>query len=231
MTSGEHNALHCLHRYLGPSVIHNTTIIENWEEYLVNMEIPYENGKIEGGGFCLQWISFIFNVNIQVWSLYGNDVVNLYFSNSNCDRTIDVLSFETDTIHIHYEPLVREKYDYICNQHCDQRTMGLVNTHGINYDRDTMLPLTKSLGDNVLVLKHVSGKFQHRFHVHYGDKITLENNSAVPEMACHKEKRSTIENNRFSYHPQGCRLIGKCRVNGRKYVKEVSSSILTPIYL
>jgi hypothetical protein len=30
---------------------------------------------------------------------------------------------------------------------------------------------------------------------------------------------------------QGCRPIGKCRVNGRKYVKEVSSSILTPIYL
>jgi hypothetical protein len=30
--------------------------------------------------------------------------------------------------------------------------------------------------------------------------------------------------------PQGCRPTGKCRVNGRKYVKEVSSSILTPIY-
>jgi hypothetical protein len=30
---------------------------------------------------------------------------------------------------------------------------------------------------------------------------------------------------------QGCRPIGKCRVNGRKYVKEVSSLILTPIYL
>jgi hypothetical protein len=29
---------------------------------------------------------------------------------------------------------------------------------------------------------------------------------------------------------QGCRPIDKCRVNGRKYVKEVSRSILTLIY-
>jgi len=28
--------------------------------------------------------------------------------------------------------------------------------------------------------------------------------------------------------PHGCRSIGMCLVNGRKFVKEVSSSILTP---
>jgi hypothetical protein len=44
------------------------------------------------------------------------------------------------------------------------------------------------------------GKCQHICHVHGRDKITLENNSATSEMACHKEKRSTIENNRLSYH-------------------------------
>jgi hypothetical protein len=31
--------------------------------------------------------------------------------------------------------------------------------------------------------------------------------------------------------PQRCRPIDKCHVNGSKYVKEVSSSILTLIYL
>jgi hypothetical protein len=30
--------------------------------------------------------------------------------------------------------------------------------------------------------------------------------------------------------PQRCRLIGKCHVNGMKCKKEVSSSIITPIY-
>jgi hypothetical protein len=32
------------------------------------------------------------------------------------------------------------------------------------------------------------------------DKITLENSSATSEMACHKEKRGVVENNRLSYH-------------------------------
>jgi hypothetical protein len=74
------------------------------------MEMPYEKGKIEGGAFYLQWISFIFNVNIQVWSLHDNNIVNLYLTGSNCDKIVDVLSFETQTIHVHYEPLLREKY-------------------------------------------------------------------------------------------------------------------------
>jgi hypothetical protein len=42
---------------------------------------------------------------------------------------------------------------------------------------------------------------------------------------------SHVAQNIISSSPRGCRPIGKCGVNGRKYVKEVSSSILTPIYL
>jgi hypothetical protein len=171
MKSSDQNALHCLHEYLGPGAIHNTTIIVNWQEYLVNMAMPYEKGKIEGGGFCLQWISFIFNVNIQVWSLHGSNIVNLYCTNSNCNRTIDVLSFETYTVDVHYEPLLRERYSDICDEHCDQWTMGAVNTCGRNYDRDTILPLRKSMGGNVLVLEHVQGRCQHRCHAHCGIKL------------------------------------------------------------
>jgi hypothetical protein len=41
--------------------------IGNWEEYLVNMALPYEKGNLEGGIFFFQWLSIIFRVNIQVW--------------------------------------------------------------------------------------------------------------------------------------------------------------------
>jgi hypothetical protein len=103
MKSGDHNALHCLHEYLRPGLVGNTTIA-NWQKYLVNMEMPYEKGNIEDRDFNLQWISFIFNVNIQVWSLHDNNIVNLYSNGLNCDKTVDVLSLETKIIHVHYEP-------------------------------------------------------------------------------------------------------------------------------
>jgi hypothetical protein len=164
------------------------------------MEMPYEKGKIEGGAFCLQWISFIFNVNIQVWSLHGNNIVNLYSANSNCDKTIDVLSFETHTVHVHYEPLLREKYSEICDEHCDQCIVGAVNTCGNKHDRDTMLALRKSMGDNVLVPEHVLGRHQDKHNAQCEDKITLENSSVVGGMGCHKEKKPAVENNRLSYH-------------------------------
>jgi hypothetical protein len=53
-----------------------------------------------------------------------------------------VLSFETNTFHILYEPLLREKYNGICNGNYDQCTMSLVNTHGIDYDVDKVVSTT-----------------------------------------------------------------------------------------
>jgi hypothetical protein len=198
MKSGDQNALHCLHEYLTPGLVGNTTTIANWQKYLVNMEMPYEKGKIEGGAFCLQWISFIFNVNIQVWSLHGSNIVNLYSAGSNCDKTVDVLSFETHTVHIHYEPLLREKYSEICDEHCDQCIVGAVNTHGNKHDRDTMLALRKVCMDNVLVPGHVLGRHQDKHNAQCDNKITLANSSAVGGMGCHKAKKPAVE--RLSYH-------------------------------
>jgi hypothetical protein len=63
--SGDQNTLLCLHQYPGPGVIHNKTMFVNSKEYLENMAMPYERGKIEGGRFCFQWISIIFNVYIS----------------------------------------------------------------------------------------------------------------------------------------------------------------------
>ena len=122
MKSGDQNALHCLHAYLRLVPINITTTILNWQEYLVNMVVPYKKENIEGGVFFLQWISFIFNVNIQVWSLHGSNIVNLYSVGLNCDKTINVLSFETHKIHVHYDPLLRDKYSEIFDQYHAQWT-------------------------------------------------------------------------------------------------------------
>jgi len=107
--------------------------------------MPYEKGKIESGALCLQWISFIFNANIQVWSLHGSNIFKLYSTSSNCDRIVDVLLFETHIVHVHYEPLLREKYSEICDQHCHQRTLSAMNTSASKHDRDTILALIKNV--------------------------------------------------------------------------------------
>jgi len=57
------DALHCLEQYLIVYVIHYA-MNNNWQQYLINMAMPYEKGQVEGGPFCLQWISIIFKVNI-----------------------------------------------------------------------------------------------------------------------------------------------------------------------
>jgi len=90
-----------------------------------------------------------------VWCLHGSNIVNLYLAGSNCAKIVDVFSFETDTIHNHYEPLLREKCSEICDENCDECIVGVVNTCGNKHDRETMLDLSKDMHGNVLVPGHV----------------------------------------------------------------------------
>jgi hypothetical protein len=104
---GSQQAFNCLHQHLLPYLIESMPTIGSWQQYLVNMAMPYEKGNIEGGTFCLQWISIIFRVNIQVWSTLSDGTVHFYCIDSNYDQTIDIISSKTDTPHIHYQPLIR----------------------------------------------------------------------------------------------------------------------------
>jgi hypothetical protein len=82
--------------------------------------LPYEKGNIEGGPFCFHWVSIIFEVNIQVWSSIAGSIVQSYIIHSKSDKTIDIMSFEIDTSHIHYEPLVTQNCNEGCTFHCNQ---------------------------------------------------------------------------------------------------------------
>ncbi len=73
------------------------------ETYLIN------RGSIP---FCLQWISIIFKVNIQLWPFITNISVNLYSIYSYCSKTYHIVSCKTYAFQIHYEPLVREEIGY-----------------------------------------------------------------------------------------------------------------------
>jgi hypothetical protein len=128
--------------------------------------MPYKKGKIEGGTFHLQWISIIFNVNIQVWSSHSMNILSLYPARSTCDKTVDVLSFETDPFHIHYEPLLTEHHNGICNVHSGQLSMALNNPHRVDYHVSMEVPTTTSTNHNVLPPENVLESHQRIHCVH-----------------------------------------------------------------
>ena len=113
------------HEHLSPYLLENMPTIASWQEYLVNMALPYEKGNVEGCRFCLQWLSIIFRVNIHVWSTFLDGTVHSWSIDSNYDRTIDILSQKTDTTHIHYEPLISHIGSSGLKVHATQTTSNL----------------------------------------------------------------------------------------------------------
>ena len=103
---GIQQAFRCLHQHLWPYLLENMPTVGSWQKYLVNMVLPYEKGNVEGCRFCLQWLSMIFRVNIQVWSAFLDGTVHSQCTDSNYDQTFDILSLKIDTTHIHYEPFL-----------------------------------------------------------------------------------------------------------------------------
>jgi len=106
LMGSDEDALHCLEKHLTNETIQIQTMVAGWQQYLINMEMPYEKGVVEGTSFFFQWTSIIFNVNIQIWSFTNKTIVNYYPSKTNCNRPYNILSFKTSTSHIHYEPLL-----------------------------------------------------------------------------------------------------------------------------
>jgi hypothetical protein len=122
---GNQQAFNCLHQHLLPYLLESMSTIGSWQQYLVNMALPYEKGNVEGGRFCLQWLSIIFRVNIQVWSALSDGTVHSYCIDSNYDRTIDIISLKTDTPHIHYQPLIRNTTSSGSTVHATQTASNL----------------------------------------------------------------------------------------------------------
>jgi hypothetical protein len=119
----------------------------------------------------------LFQVNIQVYSSLANNIVNYYATNSNCDKTIDVISFETDTSHIHYEALVRQNCNQECTFHCSQVAISLNMVDGVNYHMitGTLNPTCKN--NRIMLSTHVLEQHHHALGRHFIRKTMLTNNN------------------------------------------------------
>lgn len=105
-------------KYLTKYVIQNQLMFADYRAYIINMKIPYETRKVEGGPLCLQWTCIILDVKIQLWYLVTKNIVNLYSSHSNSSETYNIIFFETNIFHIHYDPLTIENNGHTYNVQC-----------------------------------------------------------------------------------------------------------------
>jgi hypothetical protein len=101
------------------------------------MALPYEKGNVECGRFCLQWLSIVFRVNIQVWSALLDGVVHSCCIDSNYDQTIDIISLKTDTPHIHYQTLMRNTTSSGSTIHATQTASNLHSRHMLFNENET----------------------------------------------------------------------------------------------
>jgi hypothetical protein len=157
IVGGNQQAFRCLHQHLLPYLLENMPTVGTWQEYLVNMVLPYEKGNVEGCSFCFQWLSMIFRVNFQVWSALPDGTVHSWFTDSNYDRTFDILSLKTDTTHIHYEPLLRHIRGSGLDVHATQTASNL-------HTRECFLVRMKLLSGSDMAIEGLNKKMMREIH-------------------------------------------------------------------
>jgi hypothetical protein len=161
--------------------------IGSWQEYLVNMALPYEKGNVEGGRFYLQWLSIIFRVNIQVWSTLPDDSVHSWCTDSNYDQTIDIISLKTDTPHIHYQPLMGSTTGSGSTVHATQ-TASNVHTRSMLFNENETCP---SCDEAIQGLNK-----KHRLTYHNLKKVIRETHPSCDQAieGLNKKRRLTYHN-------------------------------------
>ena len=67
-TLAKKNSIDSLHKYVFEVVEQYSLVNSSWQTTIIDISMPYAEGKIEGGTFSLQWISHMLHIDIQIWS-------------------------------------------------------------------------------------------------------------------------------------------------------------------
>jgi len=171
-----------LEQHLTNDFIKSQPMIANWKAYLVNMAMPYEKGKLEGDLFCLHWLSFIFKENIQVWSFVAKSTIASFSSHVACHETYTILALETNTSHIHYEPIRIENY------YCQSISTAVTTSSNPHTKQIASCRRVKQLirtGSNITTdIYNVNNKTTHGVHA----EVCVEEppmSNVHPKMPCH----------------------------------------------
>jgi hypothetical protein len=79
--------------------------VVDWQAYIENLALPYEKGNIEGGIFTYDWIAYIWDIEICIWSVETTTMLTRFHSMREASRIFNVIRFRTNKGHFHFEPL------------------------------------------------------------------------------------------------------------------------------
>ena len=59
--------LTCIKKYMNKHAMRKITDLVDWQHYIVQLALPYEEGHVDGGHFVYDWLCYILNIDIYIW--------------------------------------------------------------------------------------------------------------------------------------------------------------------
>lgn len=97
--------LNCIEKYMNEHAIMQFPGIVDWQGYIVQLAMPYEKWKIDGGIFVYDWIQHILNINVCIWFVDTLATVAKFHGFEKDAMIFHVMQFGTSVGHLCYEPL------------------------------------------------------------------------------------------------------------------------------
>ena len=92
--------------------LHLSCGIVDWETYIAQIGLPYEQSRIEGVDFYFEWLSYILQVKIKIWSSTTLTCIQEHCKCEQPSKVFNIMLHKVNDIHTHYraqgiEPIVQ----------------------------------------------------------------------------------------------------------------------------
>ena len=95
----------CIEKYVKIEIQKNVSRVANWQGYIVHLALPYEKGNIEGSLFVFNWIAYIWNIEIRIWSAETTTILATFHLVEKASKIFNVIRYQTDIGNFYFEPL------------------------------------------------------------------------------------------------------------------------------
>ena len=89
-------SIRCIEKYVKIEIQKNVSRVANWQGYIVHLALPYEKGNIEGTIFVFNWIAYIWNIEICIWSAETTTLLATFHSVEKTSKIFNVIQYQTD---------------------------------------------------------------------------------------------------------------------------------------
>ena len=121
----------------------------------MHLALPYEKGNIEGSHFVFNWIAYIWNIEIRIWSAETTTLLATFHSVEKASKIFNVIRYQTDIGNFYFEPLSPIKRN-IENKNMSLRILKKMI-------RNTVVPNQEIVGTNLNVDETKRGELSLEF--------------------------------------------------------------------